>query len=691
MSLSEQVPSEMSDRYGFIQVVGEGAMGQVHLVAEHSLQRQVALKTLHPDYMKDPTALGRFLNEVQITAQLDHPNIVPIYSLESMDDSLAYTMKLVKGKTLKDIFIEARRQWRETGTCAPELSLNARLDIFLKVCEAIHYAHSRGVIHRDLKPSNLMIGDYGEVYVMDWGIARLMGGQGAEALSESGLDAGIALSQEDMDLTQSGQILGTPRYMSPEQIKGNNNELDGRSDLFALGAILFECVTLKTAFQGKTATQLLTHILKGQIQPWTGEHPGQPMPAELRAIAYRALAVKRDQRYAGVKAFSEDIQRYLRNEPILARPDTSFQKVARVLSRHRQQVLLVGVLVVLISGAWSLGVFYLQQLEQQAAHLREHKITQMMELVAQRSRAMNMHFMHIESWTHELATLARYRLLQGQRLNEPIFVSQDFHPPDAQTSRRYGANTSTEWPIVVPAFGTQGQPYLGAIQQLQSLRPYFKRLLLRSGDQEHLLKEEAQRQAIQAQDLPVMWATIVLTDPDTAYWYPGKDVSATVYQNNFSPTHRPYYLIAVDDQGVQWGEPYIDGTSDNVLFPSALAFYSPQQTLLGTVSLDTQPEQFLKHQMNFVQQPAVQQVFLSNRQGEVIVQGQRDASGAFQNRPAREAMLIPQKEVQQALQTPKTGYQVHDNALWIYYYLPTPDWFLVVKADLQTLMESTEL
>ena len=109
MSLSEQVPSEMSDRYGFIQVVGEGAMGQVHLVAEHSLQRQVALKTLHPDYMKDPTALGRFLNEVQITAQLDHPNIVPIYSLESMDDSLAYTMKLVKGKTLKDIFIEARR------------------------------------------------------------------------------------------------------------------------------------------------------------------------------------------------------------------------------------------------------------------------------------------------------------------------------------------------------------------------------------------------------------------------------------------------------------------------------------------------------------------------------------------------------------------------------------------------------
>ncbi len=691
MSLSEQVPLDVSARYGFLQVVGEGAMGQVHLVAEHSLQRQVALKTLHPTYMKDPTALGRFLNEVQITAQLDHPNIVPIYSLESMDDSLAYTMKLVKGKTFKEIFAEARRQWRETGSCTSEFDLNARLDIFLKVCEAIHYAHSRGVIHRDLKPSNLMIGDYGEVYVMDWGIARLMGNQGVGEAVGAGLDAGIALSQEDMDLTQSGQILGTPRYMSPEQIKGNNNDLDGRSDLFALGAILFECVTLKTAFQGKTATQLLTHILKGQIQSWTAEHAAQPMPVELRAIAYRAMAVKRDQRYSGVKAFSEDIQRYLRNEPILARPDSPLQKIARMMSRHRQQVLVIGVLLILVSGAWSLGVFYLQHVEQQAAHLREHKITQLMESVAQRSRAMNMHFMHIESWTHELATLARYRLLQGQRLNEPLFLSQDFHPPDAQTSLRYGVQTSTEWPIVVPAFGVQGQPYLGAIQQLQSLRPYFKRLLLRSGNREHLRDAEAQRQAIQSEPLPVMWATVVLTQPDTAYWYPGKDVSAAVYQKNFSPTHRPYYLIAVDRPGVQWGEPYVDGTSDNILFPSALAFYSPQKELLGTVSLDTQPEQFLKDQMNFVRQSAVQQVFLSNRKGELIVQGLRDASGKFQNRPAREGLFVPQAGVREALQTPKTGYQVHDNDLWIYYYLPTPDWFFVVKADLATLIESADL
>lgn len=465
------------------------------------------------------------------------------------------------------------------------------------------------------------------------------------------------------------------------------NALDGRSDLFALGAILFECVTLKTAFQGKTTTQLLTHILKGQMQTWSGEHARQPLPVELQAIAYRAMALKRDQRYPDVKAFREDIQRYLRGEPILAKPDSPFQKAARTLSRYRSQVFIAGVLLILISSTWSLGVFYLQHGEQQAAHLREEKITQMMELVSQRSRAMNLHFMRIESWTHELATLVRYRLLKGQPLNEPLFLSQNFHPPDAQASLRYGEQTSTEWPIVVPAFGTQGQPYLKGIQQLQSLRPYFKRLLLRSASQEHVLDERAQRQLIQEETLPLMWATVVLSASDTAYWYPGKDVSAEAYQQQFSPTQRPYYLIAAQKQGVQWGEPYIDGTSDNVLFPSALAFYSPQNQLLGTVSLDTQPEQFLKDQMNFVHQAAVKQVFLSNRQGEVIVQGERNASGEFQNRSARETIQLPQIAVRSALETPKTGYQVHGDSLWVYYYLPTPDWFFVVQADMPTLLK----
>lgn len=690
MSWSEPQPrvSDESLRYDFLERVGEGAMGQIHLVSERRLQRQVALKTLHPTYMNDPTALGRFLNEVQITAQLDHPNIVPIYSLESLEGSLAYTMKMVAGRTLKDMLMEARQQWRNEGTCAPDLDLNARLDIFLKVCEAIHYAHSRGVVHRDLKPSNLMIGDYGEVYVMDWGIARLMAKHPYQESSASALESGLDLSQEDMDLTQSGQILGTPRYMSPEQIKGQNNLLDGRSDLFALGAILFECVTLKPAFQGENPIQLLKHILKGQIENWSGVASKQPLPSELKAIAYRAMALKKEARYQDVHALSEDIQHYLRGEPIQARPDTPLQKVARGLSRYRYQVFLGCLVLILLSALSVLGVFYVQHHEQAAAHLREAKITGLMERVARRSRLMNLHFMRIENWTHELATLARYRLLHGQALSEPIYRSQAFNPPDAQFAKRYGEHTSTEWPIVVPAQTVQGEPYLADIYKLQSLRPYFKQLLLRSGDQAQLTDPAAQREVIQAGDLPLMWATVVLTHSDTAFWYPGKDLTPEVYQKQFSPTHRPYYLIAAQKHAVEWGEPYIDGTSNNVLFPSALAFYGADQQMLGTVSLDTQPEQFLKTQMNFADEAAVQRVYLSNRAGEIIVQGERTATGAFQNRAIQDTTLIAEAKVKAALQTAKTGYQVNDNRLWIYYYLPTPDWFYIVEADLQRLIES---
>lgn len=679
-----------SSPYQFLDRVGEGAMGEVHLVAEQRLLRQVALKTLRPTYMKDPIALGRFLNEVQITAQLDHPNIVPIYCLDALNNSLAYTMKLVSGRTLKAIFLAARQQWRQKGGCETSLDLNARLAIFLKVCEAIHYAHSRGVIHRDLKPSNLMVGDYGEVYVMDWGIARVMGQAGQSESETSVLEVSVDLSQEDVDLTQSGQILGTPRYMSPEQIKGQNNHLDGRSDLFALGAILYETVTLKTAFRGDSPVQLLKRILTGQIEPWSGVHPRQPLPVELQAIAYKAMAQKREARYPNVNAMREDILRYLQGEPIMARPDNALQKIARQLNRHRHWVLLGVMLFILFSAGVSLGLYYVQHLERQAAHQRETQITALMERVAQRSRAMNMHFMRIENWTYELASLARYRLLQGQALSMPVYLSQHFNPPDAQLSQRYGEQTSTEWPIVVPAWGTVGQPYLADIQKLQSLRPYFKRLLLRSDGKEHVLETQQQRELIQNSHLPVMWATVVLTRSDTAFWYPGKDLTAAAYQKQFSPTHRPYYLIAAHQQGVQWGEPYVDGTSDNVLFPSALALYSPQQQLLGTVSLDTQPEQFLQTQMHFDQGSSVQRVFLSNAQGEIIVQGERTPTGDFKNRAVKTKVELPQRAVREALKKPETGYLIKGDSLWIYYYLPTPRWFYVVEADLNHLLKGSE-
>ncbi|MEZ0371930.1 MAG: serine/threonine-protein kinase, partial [Candidatus Sericytochromatia bacterium] len=252
--------------------LGQGAMGVVHLAKDQALLRKVAYKQLLGE--ASMPVVRRFLNEVRITAQLEHPSIVPVYHLSLAPPAegsgsaagsipqIAYTMKLVQGQTLKELLQEVRRCLDAGKKPDDRLNLSALLEIFLKVCDAMAFAHARQVIHRDLKPANLMIGAYGDVYVMDWGIARRFGhGSEAELAVEANNHLAVAdLADSDMtqiDQTQAGQILGTPRYMSPQQAAGKNSELDGRSDLFALGLILFEILALKQAFTAANQLELL--------------------------------------------------------------------------------------------------------------------------------------------------------------------------------------------------------------------------------------------------------------------------------------------------------------------------------------------------------------------------------------------------------------------------------------------------
>jgi serine/threonine protein kinase len=178
----DAVPTATETHYALKKTLGAGAMGEIWLARDTGLRRQVAYKRMHPHIATQKDALSRFLREMQITAQLDHPHIVPVYECEmNPDGSLAYAMKLVKGRTLKDVLLEKRALLEKGLPIDAEYSLNRLLDYFLNVCDAMHFAHSKGVIHRDLKPVNLMIGEFGEVYVMDWGIARRIGGDTDES------------------------------------------------------------------------------------------------------------------------------------------------------------------------------------------------------------------------------------------------------------------------------------------------------------------------------------------------------------------------------------------------------------------------------------------------------------------------------------------------------------------------------
>ncbi|WP_347279535.1 serine/threonine-protein kinase, partial [Plasticicumulans sp.] len=281
-----ELPPLPNPRYELLGPVGQGGMASVEAARDAALRRTVAFKRLHEGVQALPGLAQRFLTEAQLTAQLDHPNVVPVYALErDAHGRIAYAMKLVRGRTLAELLDEplpatrtARREARA-----------ALIEHFLKVCDALTYAHARGVIHRDLKPANIMVGAFNEVYVMDWGIARIIGAPDLCAADLPVTDAGLGPDPAS-ERTRAGDRLGTPAWMAPEQARGET--VDAKSDQYALGLILQQMLSRQRAIPGHDLDSVLAAAARGERRALTGE------PAALVAILNRACALQPARRYA---------------------------------------------------------------------------------------------------------------------------------------------------------------------------------------------------------------------------------------------------------------------------------------------------------------------------------------------------------------------------------------------------------
>ena len=271
--------------------LARGGMGVIRKVFDTRIERPAALKVIDPQLATHPEALGRFLDEARITGQLDHPNIVPVYDVDvdSAGIPSALLMKLIEGQTLTEAIGKpgAQRDVRE---------LTRLLEIFLKVCDAVAFAHSRGVIHRDLKPDNVMIGEFGQVYVMDWGCAHVLPGRRNK--SEG--------APRRTFIEQDGTVIGTPGYMAPEQARGDSDKLDERTDVFGLGGILFHILTGDAPYPGETTSGSVELANRGAPKPPTAVNPG------LVRIAMHALAADRADRFESVEDLRGEVERFLR-------------------------------------------------------------------------------------------------------------------------------------------------------------------------------------------------------------------------------------------------------------------------------------------------------------------------------------------------------------------------------------------
>ncbi len=294
----------LTERYVLLQEIGRGGMGEVHRVRDESLERESALKLLHRELREDEENLERFVDEAKITGQLDHPNIVPVYELgDAEGGGVFFSMKLVEGETLERI-LEKDGPLRLEPQRLAEL-----LRIFVKACEAVAFAHSRGVVHRDLKPSNVMVGDFGQVYVMDWGVARRLDGA-HDAPLRATEDSEGAISSAGLKLGASN-VVGSAAYMAPEQARGRQDLVDERSDVFLLGATLYHILTGQAPYEEVTLIMQLIRALDSDYVPAEKVVGADRLPAPLLRIVERAMAHDHKERYPTVSELQKDVELFL--------------------------------------------------------------------------------------------------------------------------------------------------------------------------------------------------------------------------------------------------------------------------------------------------------------------------------------------------------------------------------------------
>ncbi len=295
-----------ADRYVTRRLLGSGGMGEVRASKDQRIGREVAMKVIRQGETTGGEDRARFLREARIQGQLEHPAVVPVYDVGLDPDGTEYfTMKRISGVTLGEAIHSTTKDEKDERS---RFTAHKLLAAFLQICLCIDYAHTRGVLHRDLKPANIMLGDFGEVYVLDWGIAKLDDDVDEKPVESVRVDTG----QVAHTPTLAGQVFGTPGYMPPERIAGDS--ADGRSDVYALGAILFEILTGERLHIGKSVDELIESTTRGANARASLRAPSRDVPPELEAVCVRATESDPERRFQGVRELHDAVERYLEGD-----------------------------------------------------------------------------------------------------------------------------------------------------------------------------------------------------------------------------------------------------------------------------------------------------------------------------------------------------------------------------------------
>lgn len=702
-SASEHL-SFMGDTYDIVTSFAEGGQGTISSAVDRTLNRLVAIKALKKEFFNDIAVRNSFIAEAKVTAQLDHPSIVPIYSLgKSQDNGLFLAMKLINGQNFKDYLDQICTHYKLDGIGAfdEHKSLLNRLEIFLRVCEAMEYAHSRNVMHRDLKPENIMIGEYHETYVMDWGIARL--------IREPGFDPS--------KWERPKQISGTPRFLSPEAINGEY--CDHRADIFTLGLILFEAVTLKPAFSGNTSVEVMSNIKNNNMEKI--EHRFRyRIDRDLKAIIQKATAYDREKRYQHVSELADDLRKYINGAEVSANPDNLFSAMLRWMVKHRKSTLLLTFFLLFLGACGIAWTMYEKMGQAIDNRLRDAALSDAYAKCVEASFTLDRQIARLEQSLASTAWETAFLLNQEDHpAAEGKAKSGKAHFPPVPPYTVYtgeeasSRETFTFSPVYaakvdfdslcyqIPTGADQSQMEK-ELRLLAPLKQRLTRLILESpldsdltiGNIEDLKKEAGSK------GMPVYWAYLSLKD-GLQLCFPGNGQ----YSSDYDARKRNWYRSAEKQNGLPvWGAPYRDtGSMRELVITCSMAIMDMERVFYGVMAIDVSVKYFTEmmnshgNRGNFVIEK-----FLLDGSGGIIAQtsGSSNPSPNWQSAPPDVAeeeensvRNFPDRLLFLDMRRRKFGVNLRqegaEEVLYVYSGISSLGWIYVEKLKLRPLLEET--
>lgn len=344
--LVDRLSLKPTDKYKFRKSIACGGMKMVLEVRDMDTMRDVAMAVLPDADKRPPSDILRFVQEARLTASLEHPNIVPVHDIGiDSNGSPYFTMKLLRGRTLAALLLALQEGDPEV---VREYPLERLLRIFLKICSGVAFAHSKEVLHLDLKPENIQIGDFGEVLIMDWGLAKMIGK--TTTAEQYQIEKATSQPLASPAMTLDGMMKGTPGYMAPEQAAGQNTAKDQRTDIYALGAILYAMLTLQPPIEIKSVDEMVQDTLYGAIIPPRERVPEREIPAALEAVVMKAMSFYPADRYEAVSEIRHDVTAFLGGFATKAERASTARKILLLLKRHIILAVSIFVLMILLGG-----------------------------------------------------------------------------------------------------------------------------------------------------------------------------------------------------------------------------------------------------------------------------------------------------------------------------------------------------